>query len=636
MSTMPFLCRYSKERGPGDQTSGGLGKLLQSGLSRTELLVRETIQNSWDAKDEGWTPAYGIGIRRVEDDLRELLRESVFTDRAGLGPLERSLGAPGLHVTEVYDRGTRGLDGPIVAGQVASPGSSNNFNALVFDIGTTKGRSGSGGTYGFGKTAAFEASACHAVIYWTCTYNEEGEAEHRLIASCLSEPYAEGDRRFTGAHWWGIEDPRDSVLPLIGEEARELGEKLFEVPFGVADDGSHETGTSMLIIDPTAVLMRSGETLQRQEHPIRTSLDAGRYAERITDDIEKNLWPKMLRAIGAEDPPMLVTVRCEGEEREIAARSNSEYADFGYSLQRVRAAQGQSEEPPENPRSIDAKLYPIRLSLSAAEKKGFSRESLVGERNDGVVGHLHLWVSPTAGSIGGAQPSNRVCIMRSGAELVVDYILGEQGDDEALVRWHGVFKPTPDCDHHFASCEPTSHDSWAPLTTAPAESAYLVRLVMSQIRSKVRGFLNERHRTRAEESRSVRRIANDLRAFGPLGEPDEGRPGRASRASGGGGRRGGRRDHVEITEIGAPLSLPGGTVSQTVVFRISSKSPSAVRITPRIRAITFEGGLELSTDEVKFVFTEGEGVYEPGQTGSLRIFTANAMRLRIDLEEELA
>ena len=156
------LKRYSKPRGAGDQTSGGRGKLLRptSALSRLELLVRETLQNSWDARDDDWTPAYGVRVYRLDDKVKQTLRENIFTDLPdSLSDLSACLRSPDVHAIEIFDRGTVGLNGPYRASEVAQDGEKNNFNSFVFDIGSTKSSGRSGGTFGFGKLQALKSQA---------------------------------------------------------------------------------------------------------------------------------------------------------------------------------------------------------------------------------------------------------------------------------------------------------------------------------------------------------------------------------------------------------------------------------------------------------------------------------------------
>src|SRR5699024_5693024 len=60
------------------------------------------------------------------------------------------------------------------------------------------------------------------------------------------ESYQEQGIQYTGRHWWGVlSEDGESVLPVLGEDAAELGERFFERRF----EGD-ETGTSILILDP--------------------------------------------------------------------------------------------------------------------------------------------------------------------------------------------------------------------------------------------------------------------------------------------------------------------------------------------------------------------------------------------------
>lgn len=640
-SAEAVLARYSKPRGVGDQTSGGLGKLLQSDLSRTELLVRETIQNSWDAKLEGWTPAYGIAVRRAGPDLGDILKNSVFSDRTELKTLESSLETSDLHVTEVYDRGTRGLDGPVVPGRAVSPGEPNNFNALVFDIGTTKSESGSGGTYGFGKTAAFEASSCHAVVYWTCTLDSDNNPDYRLIASCLSQPYAEGDTSYTGAHWWGVRDSEAPVGPLRGDAAKALGERLFTVHFGEADDGTHETGMSMLIVDPVAELC-VGDSGPAVVRPVRTDEDASNYATRIASDIAKNLWPKMLEEIGADQPPMFVAVRCGDDFLDVAGTFQEQFKGYAYSLQVIREEQRHANsesmcnaiQPP--PTCIAHTIDAITLSASAGERNGFTRRQLFGHPKTTTVGHLHLWaqLSSPQSADSAVIDANRVCLMRSEAELVVNYICDEASDMGDVLRWYGVFKPTPECDEHFARCEPPSHDAWSPLTTAPPESRYVVEKTLAHVRRKTRQFLTERQSPPSEEKTSVRRIAESLRSLVPLAplETNKDSATQKSRQAAMPRRKASRR--VTVTSMGTPDHRRDKTVAQTISFRVDGSSDRFVQIVPSVRAVTLEGELQLSTAEVRLDFPGGRDVFGPTETGELTVITSGDARLEIELEEK--
>lgn len=650
------LRRFSKRRGPGDQTSGGLGKLLQSDLSITELLVRETIQNSWDAKLEDWTPAYGIRIRKTSPECRRLLDEVAFPSRTHLKPLDESLASPELRVTEVFDRGTCGLNGPIDPGLAARPGEPNNFNSLVFDIGTTTKDDGSGGTFGFGKTAAFEASAAHAVVYWSRCRTVDGTYEHRFIAACLGEAYDSANTRFTGAHWWGDpesfrsghRDGRETsgIKPLVGEAAQKLGEQLFQLSFGEAEDGEPETGTSMLIIDPVAVFESDvsiqNDHLVARHRPVRSDEDQRVYAEQVARDIKRNLWPKMISLPGTMDPPMIVQVFEDDTELPINEQAVDEYAAYAYGLQRIRSEQGNTDVAPDVPAGLLAQDFvtiSLRRNRSRWQEGGFTQEDLFGDRDDTVAGHLHL-ATRLAAPTGGRKelPTNSVCLMRSKAELVVTFDSPTAFMDADMVRWTGVFKPTPECDRHFANCEPPSHDRWTVISSAPPESQYLVRLVLAQIQRKTADFLKTQTEATASETASVRRVASALRGFAPLGKADYGdvRPG-ATAASGSSSRNRSGTGSVELEEV-VSSGVPGdGQLVHTVTFRVGEKQRTErVRVIPTVRAVTLDGPMAFDAEEMTYQFLpppgQEPGLYRPGECGTVEIISSGTSRLEIRLE----
>ncbi|WP_222127602.1 hypothetical protein, partial [Brevibacterium casei] len=102
------------------------------------MLIRETLQNSWDAREEDRPPAYGVRLDRLEKSKRVILLDHVFTDLpVSLEQIRASLSSPDVHAVEIYDRGTTGLAGPFRASDEATDGLPNNFNSFVFDIGTT-------------------------------------------------------------------------------------------------------------------------------------------------------------------------------------------------------------------------------------------------------------------------------------------------------------------------------------------------------------------------------------------------------------------------------------------------------------------------------------------------------------------
>lgn len=659
MTRQSALDRYSKPRGAGDQTSGGRGKLLRptSDLSRVGIVVRETLQNSWDARDENWDPAYGVRVYQVGDTARTVLREQVFTDLpASLNELAVSLNNPDLHAIEIYDRGTTGLNGPYRATEVAEEGFPNNFNSFVFDIGTTKSSESSGGTFGFGKTATFEVSRVHSVVYWTRCLNDEGEYEHRLIAASLHEPYAENQVRFTGAHWWGrlvpsISNPALSdIVPIVGDDARRLGEQLFHVPFGdeVSDEGVfHETGTSILILDPIISVKDpdNAETGEDQaplvQVAVRSDSHVTQLLEQVSDALSLNSWPKTV-PMDSENSPMLIELYRNQEELNVAERIRDENQIYANSLIQVRKKQGQQtfeNQLPTLSGLLDEKTFDI--VLRPTYKAGMSRTDFFGSRKDSVVGHLHLSLSlKNSIDAGKALRQNSLCLMRSGAELVVYYdSIVDFVDDH--FEWHGVFKPTPECDKHFSASEPPTHDSWNPRSGTDNEiSAYVVSRTLNHIRQKTREFLSAHQAPEKESTRSVREVATGLREFVPFGNEEIPWSGdtRGKEAPGKRAKKIAQSEQVEVLS-GSALKDAGG---QQLQVRASSRGGNDVLVRASVSALTPEGRMKLTEDEVQILWIRdgqrvGQGqsiVLENGAVADVTFKTHVVAALEIQLQTE--
>lgn len=644
---MKQLKLYSKPRGAGDQTSGGRGKLLRAttNLTRVQVLVRETLQNSWDAADlDDWVPAYGVHVHRPSRAATRALTDKVFAELPpSLEILAESLNNPDMHVMEIYDRGTTGLNGPVRAGEAALPDEPNNFNSFVFDIGTTKSDGLSGGTFGFGKTATFEVSHAHSVVYWSVCATPGGDLEHRLIACTLHEPYDQGGARFTGAHWWG--DPGSSeIVPLRGDAAQELGETLFKTSFG--DD---ETGTSILVIDPEVTDTKDPDTeVVSERRPVRTDADADLLVDEVVEALADNAWAKAVSA-GGEYPPMLFEIFRRDEQLEVAEKIRAKFNRYGSSLTAIRRELDQLEGPVEESSEVqilkESGPIPIRLRPKRTLNEPYS--AFFGSRTDSVSGYLHLMltVDGAAGALGTGQksssaPANRLCFMRSKAEFVVDYdkVMDVEFDG---VQWSGVFKPTPECDHHFASSEPPTHDAWTPNAAETEVSSYVVRRTLQQVRSKTREFLDAQRVDLKKSNRSVRDVSNALRSFMPVGDLDltgdaraEGRPAGAAK------RR--KRSEAEISVSGArPCTSDHGYL---VEFDVKAPKGVDVAVTAVPSARTADGRMHLEPDEYWVEWgghgggeaTERTVIYRNGSRGQLMLRTRTAIAVDLDFRTEVS
>lgn len=450
VTTLNPLTWHPKRFMAGDLDNSGSDRLLGTPkLSTVATLVRETVQNSWDARLEDGQPAFRMILREGTPEMCSAL-DILLRDDVPQSPLARSLSDPHFHVLEILDRGTSGLDGPVDM----SDGYPSNFQDLLLKVGVPRtDNTGGGGTFGFGKTAAYAYSRIGTIVYWSRCVNQDGELEHRFIVSAFRESYKYAGVQYTGRHWWGSSDSDGSVAPIVGDEAQRLGELLFEWNFP-----GDETGTSMLILDPP--LLESVEESQEEDTPSLSEVDdydaiLKEWTDQVRHSIRLNLWPKLVDIPLINQPPMDISLVVHGEQVPLEDDPPGAMQYWAQALNAVRLAQsGQSLD--------SANRF---VSVHEVTHQG----TLDGVKRNRTLGHLaiveripDLETPVTSDDLDPItrQELGRVVRMRSGAELVVnslDYIqaLPVEGMD-----WLAVYKPTPEFDEIYAGAEPPAHDDW--------------------------------------------------------------------------------------------------------------------------------------------------------------------------------
>lgn len=605
---LPVLTWYPKPTGLGDMDGEGLQRILgmpaQDNLS---VLVRETVQNSWDARQSGEKPEFWMHLRTLPSSSREILRKSVFSDLDALPkvlPISGALEKQPIEVLEINDRGTSGLDGPIRNDLALETTEPERFANLIFNVGATAGVPLSGGTYGFGKVATYRMSRCRTVIFWTRCWAESG-ADYRFIAVSLGPRFVINGKRHTGHHWWGMPAVDLRIEPVVGADAEKLGRSIFAT--GFRDD---ELGTSIMILDP-ALDESNSET----------------KGDRIVDAIKTNLWPKYLSG-GTFDslPPMEIGLRVE--DKNIDWQSPNDELKFKHMancLESLRAVQDGRPNP--------------------GIQQGVIVEEVWCWRPKKLLGHLALvqyMPSPTESDTDRDFDST-IALMRNEAELVVKYEKHMPSPHPDL-KWCGVFKPNVETDTAFAAAEPPAHDDWLPeslensiwqtwIRTAAKRRIELVQRFLQPLIPPVEGDGAEKKPTGVlAESLGwlapQRLVANKL-----VGEA-------STRGSVSSGRR--RRSvEVQITRI-EPIEL---TASKRRAVRVSTKveAPNGVSawVIPVLRAITEDSSEELNANEVAFSWERegtaaaGEICLADGQEASLIIEFPSHLALKIDFKTEV-
>jgi len=397
-------------------SADGVARLLgKPDLDPLDLVVRETVQNSWDARLEGKRPKYSVSFRELGPDARHGLSERVFKDlppcHETASLLNGHLGGEHLYALQIADFNTKGLGGPVNPEEV--PGDRpTDYVDFVRNLGSPRDVHHGGGTYGYGKSSLYRFSQCRTVIIdsWSA-YDQE----RRFVAVHLGDRFdvLEGREsgRYTGRHWWGV----DGGHPVTGERADELGEVL-----GLPKRDSENPGTTVLILAPDLLLEDSdGVALSPRT--------------RLNETLLWHFWPKMI-ADESGRFPMEFSVTDRG---------------FQHSLL------GPDQVPP------------FHLYAQAMRKLKRGDGTVIRcQRPARSLGRLAFMTGARAPRMSGFsaaldEPAHGVALMRP-AELVVTYLRGKDlGEEE---EWAGVFicDEADEVERAFAQSEPPAHDAWVP------------------------------------------------------------------------------------------------------------------------------------------------------------------------------
>ncbi len=557
----PHLRWFPKPFGAGDTDGAGSKRVLGNPeVDATSLLVREMAQNTWDARLPGCVPQFEMRLRTLDARVRDVLTWNVFGGGhpENLG-LAAALADPDLCAVEVLDRGTKGLGGPTRNDVDPSPGEPADYADFVLTIGAPPEDGYGGGTYGFGKTAAYLASECSTIVIWSRAKAADGSIAERFIASAMGARFTLDAQRYTGRQWWGLPpDGPDAqavfrVEPAVGGEARMLGESVFERHFETG-----ETGTSILILQPKGRGDRDGL--------------AKSWAKAIT----RNLWPKMDRS-QAVARRMDIKVTRDGVEIPLASRATSPALDAAARC--LDALRRKHVDP--------GYLDPL-----------VSVEEIWCYKPKRVVGYLALmkYLDNSPDDDGYAVDS--IISMRSTAELVVrDDHLGPTAD--GLTRWVGVFKPHPDLDPVFAAAEPPAHDSWNPNGLEDFNDRRLVGAGIRRSKEAAEAFRNPA-KTDADATGSSSTGKLSAALAGLVGEAAGSRAVARSVAAGS-ARKGAKRPRVDVLEVFPLTRSPEDMTADRQTTRVAVSLSGAVTempVRPASLSVAVDGGVMASEGQV--------------------------------------
>lgn len=406
------------------------------------LFLRETLQNSWDARSEDQI-RFSIEADRMTRAQIEILRDEVFirTPPPQLKVLQNGLGSAEVRLLVVSDSGTRGLGGATRADSAAGDGDSTDFVDFVRNIGRAASKSLGGGTYGFGKGVLYDASEVNTCLIYSQTL-VDGRIENRFIVASVGDELQMGGKRYTGRHWWGRADHEGVLEPITGIESRALAARL-----GLATMAEGDTGTSIGVVNPKdsdgQKLAKIVESIARAATlwawPHMEGLEAGPTIDFRFSAYGDVIYPPA----PSEDPILQHYVRAFERARRMTAS-------------------GQNFEAwPWTGRTVEM-LRPAR-------------------RLGGLV--YRSFPMPDETSI--LDHTRHIALMRSPG-FVVKYL--EIAADPSGQATAGVFLAHPDANDDFAKAEPVAHDDWVPLRMGlEAGERNPVRVALTRIRDEFKG-----------------------------------------------------------------------------------------------------------------------------------------------------
>ncbi|MGY1722733.1 hypothetical protein [Blastococcus sp. SYSU DS0533] len=444
---------------------GALNLLGRPDLDRYVVLVREAVQNSWDARSGRVPVTVSVKLNHLSTEQRAALGDEVFAQLPPKGvfggalegteaELSNVLRRADLQILSITDRGTTGLGGPLRADRPPDTDAITDFVDLVFNIGQPSDKDLGGGTYGFGKTISYLVSDCRTVIIHTST-EHKGRIQQRLIAQTIGRQYAYKQRNYTGRHWWGARKNGEAIEPLTGDSARRLAARI-----GLPAFSGTETGTTIAILAPDL-----GDQTANQ------------VANYIAEALAWNFWPKMIGSGGAQ-PDMRFDVSVDGREVDVPdPRCTPPLSAFAGALDAVRSCDSRGAPVKEFPLHH---IQHVRSQRPIADLGWLAMGAVPVEQRTATDCGLDDHGQPrTAAAFTG--PAHHVAVMRR-AELVVQYRPGPVLANKAL-EWAGVFRTSEEVDGAFAAAEPPTHDDWRPNLVSEKRQRTYVNVALREIKS---------------------------------------------------------------------------------------------------------------------------------------------------------
>ena len=475
--------------------SGGIASKIFKGietLTAADLLAREVIQNSWDAskklnlnrKGKSKVP-FRMEFRFVQisgkekeafiksaaiSEIQEQMKHMKKSDQnAAAETLKKIFSKDPITLLFCEDFGAHGL-----YGHINLKSDSILFRAIYMFGDTGKNdETGTGGSYGFGKSAFIRGSGIQTVFAYSSFAPFEGDkTTRRLVGATYWNSHRSSDKKdYEGRAILGDPKAKEPGIPFEDQRA---DEKAIELGFKKRDASAEEhLGTSLLLIAP-------------QVTPAA-----------LLESIEKWWWPAIV------DGDMDISVIVEGKKNYPQPKKNNFVKPFlrTYEIATGRSKPSTVEQESEISTGWQA-VHGVQLgrcALRVASEEELANEEFENSRYP------------------------QIALLRT-PKMIIEY----KSFDRRRVAARGVFIASEEADNYLKDTEPAQHSNWdkKPSAEIPKKSTDIAEGVHNRLSSGLRKFIEEVS-PQAPSDRETLSIFSDLlkglmtgKKVGPSPAPD--------------------------------------------------------------------------------------------------------------------
>lgn len=564
-------------RHPWEPTGSGDAKSIQKAMGKTSLdlwsvLLRESLQNSWDAR-QGRHIDFHVADVLLSEEQTNVLVHDLFWELPPQGAsrhIPQKVSSGRLRVLIISDYGTSGLGGPIRANIEPAQGERADFADFVRNFGRDDGKGLGGGTYGYGKGVLYQASSVGVCLVYSQAV-VGNTIENRLIGVSGGDGgYVQGGYKFTGRNWWGAISADGIVDPVIGDSARLIAQSV-----GMPIPGLEQTGTCIMVLAPQHFQSEAGDVLLTDRiSAIRTA--AIKWAWPHAVDMGDGPNVRFAFSLDGESLPKIEPMRDPLVKHFAQAYAESE---------RFAALK-------KSPVSSQTKLE-IIMSRNPIRRLGIlaMRQAINDVSDDRSL-------------------ENSVALMRA-PRIIVKYLdVTAPADDYSV---YSVFVADETVDEDFASSEPVTHDDWIVKDAMTRGSFNFVRIALNRIEATFKQMHGSGGpATIAKQAAGATRIATALGRLvgGITGHGAGSQPGKKPGA-GGHSQAGSRRASVKLAAPPRLLDIDGSSHVGFPYRIFGGKAGESFELQARAHVVTLTGATEfdapLGAEGPEFVGWEIEG-----------------------------